>query len=249
MTATMQRSRLFAVQSGLAMVVVCLSACGLSAGVSSSTASGSASDAGSSGAFASDSAAATTSDGAHRTGSSVPESSSADAGRATTAEGGAAAGAAAAQLHVVRAPKVVFDDMHLSPGQCRIRTAAGGQPLPDPACTPGAIDPAVTQSNIKSTICTPGYTATVRPPAAETGKWKKESEADYGAGGSKDEYDHLVSLELGGTNATSNLWPEPGSVPNPKDAVENRLHKEVCDGQMTLAAAQAAIASDWTTVP
>jgi hypothetical protein len=54
---------------------------------------------------------------------------------------------------------------------------------------------------------------------------------------------------LGGTNATSNLWPEPGSVPNPKDAVENRLHKEVCDGQMTLAAAQAAIASDWTTAP
>lgn len=245
MTATMQRSRRFALQSGLAMVVVCLSACGPSAGMSSSTASGSASDGGSSGAFASDSAAATTSDGAHRTGSSVSESSSADAGRATTAEGGAAA----AQLRVVRAPKVVFDDMHLSPGQCHIRTAADGQPLPDPACTPGAIDPAVTQSNIKSTICTPGYTATVRPPAAETGKWKKESEADYGAGGSKDEYDHLVSLELGGTNATSNLWPEPGSVPNPKDAVENRLHKEVCDGQMTLAAAQAAIASDWTTVP
>jgi hypothetical protein len=150
---------------------------------------------------------------------------------------------------VVRAPKVVLDDMHLAPGQCHIRTAANGQPLPDPACTPGAIDPAVTQSNIRSTICTPGYTATVRPPAAETDKWKRQSEADYGVGDSSGEYDHLVSLELGGTNATSNLWPEPGSIPNPKDAVENRLHEEVCAGRLTLAAAQAAIAADWTSAP
>jgi len=87
------------------------------------------------------------------------------------------------------------------------------------------------------------------PAAAETDKWKRLSEADYGVGGSKGEYDHLVSLELGGTNATSNLWPEPGTIPNPKDAVENRLHKEVCDGQLTLAAAQAAVAANWTTAP
>jgi hypothetical protein len=139
--------------------------------------------------------------------------------------------------------------MHLAPGQCHIRTAANGQPLPDPACTPGAIDPAVTQSNIKTTICTPGYTATVRPPASTTDKWKKESEADYRIGDTQGEYDHLVSLELGGANATSNLWVEPGTIPNPKDAVENRLHKEVCAGQITSAAAQQAIASDWTTAP
>jgi hypothetical protein len=60
------------------------------------------------------------------------------------------------------------------------------------------------------------------------------------------EYDHLVSLELGGArNDPRNLWPEPGSSPNPKDGLENRLHARVCDGQMSLSAAQLAIARDW----
>jgi hypothetical protein len=45
------------------------------------------------------------------------------------------------------------------------------------------------------------------------------------------------------------LWPEPGSIPNAKDTVENRLHKEICRGQITLAAAQRAIATNWTTAP
>lgn len=36
--------------------------------------------------------------------------------------------------------------------------------LPRHDLTPGAIDPRVTQSNIRSTICRRGYTATVRPP-------------------------------------------------------------------------------------
>jgi hypothetical protein len=69
------------------------------------------------------------------------------------------------------------------------------------------------------------------------------------ASGAPGEYDHSVSLELGGTKATSNQWPKSGSIPNPKDAVENRLHKQVCDDQITLAAAQAAIASNWTIAP
>lgn len=75
-------------------------------------------------------------------------------------------------LHVVHSPGVVTDDEHLAPGQCHARTAANGEPLPDPACTPGAIDPAVTQANISSTICRSGYTSTVRPPASDTGRWK-----------------------------------------------------------------------------
>ena len=154
---------------------------------------------------------------------------------------------AAPRLHVVHAPKHVRDDEHLHPGQCRLRQTPAG-PLPDPACTPGAVDPAVNQSNIRSTICRPGYTATVRPSASETDTWKRVARQAYGVTGTG-EYDHLVSLELGGANATSNLWPEPGSIPNPKDAVENRLHKEVCSGRLTLAAAQQAIATNWTTAP
>jgi hypothetical protein len=65
--------------------------------------------------------------------------------------------------------------------------------------------------------------------------------------GTVSELDHLVSLELGGANDAANLWPEVGGVPNPKDKVENDLHKAVCSGKVALAAAQKAIASDWMT--
>ncbi|CAM5519542.1 Lipoprotein OS=Streptomyces rimosus subsp. rimosus (strain ATCC / DSM 40260 / JCM 4667/ NRRL 2234) OX=1265868 GN=SRIM_040980 PE=4 SV=1 [Streptomyces rimosus subsp. rimosus] len=70
------------------------------------------------------------------------------------------------------------------------------------------------------------------------------------------EYDHLISLELGGDpNDARNLWVEPpspghrpGSGPNnPKDAVENKLHQALCAGQVTLDQVQQAIATDWTT--
>ena len=53
-------------------------------------------------------------------------------------------------------------------------------------------------------------------------------------------------LELGGAvNDPRNLWPEPGASPNPKDAVEDELNREVCDGQMTLPQAQRAITTNW----
>jgi hypothetical protein len=132
------------------------------------------------------------------------------------------------------------------PASCRYRD--GGQ-LPDPRCTPGSIDPAVTQASIRQTICTPGYTERVRPAEAETERFKYD--AAYPAYGVPDsrhtELDHLVPLELGGSNAAANLWPEWPPTPNPKDAVENTLNAAVCDGRVTLAAAQQAIAGDWMT--
>ena len=119
---------------------------------------------------------------------------------------------------------------------------------PDPRCTPGAINPAVTQHTIDQTICVPGWSTKVRPSSSITDKEKRASMAAYGDGGppSDSEYDHLVSLELGGaSNDARNLWPEPGASPNPKDTVENTLHRMVCDGQMSLARAQRIIATDW----
>ncbi|MEY9908093.1 hypothetical protein ABIA35_004326 [Catenulispora sp. MAP12-49] len=120
--------------------------------------------------------------------------------------------------------------------------------VPDRSCTPGAVQDAVTQSNIDSTICTTGYTTKIRPAASATDKIKHALYTAYGVPDStKSELDHLVSLELGGSNDTTNLWPEPGSLPNPKDTVENALHKAVCAHKVTLAAAQQAIATNWTT--
>jgi hypothetical protein len=39
---------------------------------------------------------------------------------------------------------------------------------PNPALTPGVTNPAVTQANIKTTICKSGWSATVRPPESYT---------------------------------------------------------------------------------
>lgn len=119
--------------------------------------------------------------------------------------------------------------------------------LPDPRCTPGSVDPAVTQGNIRSTICWYGYTRTVRPPEAQTERFKFDAEyAGYATSG-RTELDHLVPLELGGSNDATNLWPEPGASPNPKDSTERALNRAVCEGRIPLAAAQNAIASNWTT--
>ncbi len=133
------------------------------------------------------------------------------------------------------------------PGSCRAR-GSGRFSLPDAHCTPGAISPAVTQGNIQSTICSYGYTHSVRPRESISEPEKEASLAAYGDAGPLHhyEYDHLVPLELGGaTNDPRNLWPEPGASPNPKDALERRMRELVCAGELPLAAAQREIASDW----
>jgi hypothetical protein len=120
--------------------------------------------------------------------------------------------------------------------------------LPDPSCTPGATDPEVTQATIEETICREGWTATIRPPEDYTENLKRQQMAAYGDTapiGSYEE-DHLIPLELGGSpTSPQNLWPEPGASPNPKDAVEDAARSAVCDGHITLTAAQQSIATNW----
>ena len=138
-----------------------------------------------------------------------------------------------------------------SPTACTYRSVNGQGPLPDPVCTPGATNPAVAPSTISSTICASGWTSTVRPPLSVTEPQKYRSMAAYGDAGSAGdyEYDHLIPLELGGaTDDAGNLWPQPHAGPwssLAKDALENKLRELVCAGQLALAAAQRAIASDW----
>jgi len=146
-------------------------------------------------------------------------------------------------LKKVHDPGRVTGTVH---GRCYYRDH--GQ-LPDPRCTPGSIDPDVTQADIRSTICKKGWTATVRPPEAQTERFKYDvAYPHYGTrAGERTELDHLVPLELGGSNDATNLWPEYPPSPNPKDKVEDALNHAVCDGRVSLARAQAAIASDWMT--
>jgi len=139
------------------------------------------------------------------------------------------------------------------PGSCHY-SYVGSYPLPDPHCTPGAINPQVTRADVGSTICSSGFTSTIRPPEGVTEPEKDASAVAYGYTGSFHvaEYDHLIPLELGGDpNDPANLWVEPPDNPNAtsfantKDKLENKLNDLVCSGQVTLAAAQQAIAVNW----
>jgi hypothetical protein len=116
--------------------------------------------------------------------------------------------------------------------------------LPDPACTPGAAFPSAT----KAQICTPGYAKSVRDVPEQE---KKDVYAEYGIASHRAgeyEVDHLVSLELGGSNDISNLWPE-AAEPRPgfheKDRYENYLHDQVCSDAISLQEAQHRIAENW----
>ena len=126
--------------------------------------------------------------------------------------------------------------------------------LPIASVTPGVTNPAVTQSNIKTTICKSGWTATIRPPSSYTNKIKQQQLfGTYSRYKDKVmghyEEDHLISLQLGGSPSdVKNLWPEPyaGTTgARVKDKVETRLKTLVCSGKVTLKVAQKAIAKNW----
>lgn len=137
------------------------------------------------------------------------------------------------------------------PGRCHVKGL-----LPDPNCTPGELNPAVTQATIQSTICVSGWTATGRPSLSATNEWKQTVAQSYNITNfdpTQYEGDHLIPLELGGFPGAAgdyrNFWDEARfGTPNAadKDRVENFLKAQVCAGRMSLADAQTGIAHDWT---
>jgi hypothetical protein len=124
--------------------------------------------------------------------------------------------------------------------------AFAGRPdpvLPNPRLTPGdAFDVTVKD------IVAPGYAKRVRrvPVSVKRAVFKAygipwERHSGY-------EVDHLISLELGGSNSIQNLWPESYSGQwnaRVKDRLENRLKLLAVHGQLDLKTAQAEIAKDW----
>lgn len=53
------------------------------------------------------------------------------------------------------------------------------------------------------------------------------------------EFDHLIPRSLAGADNILNLWPQPlAEAKQIKDPLEVRLGKQVCRGELTLAAAQ-----------
>jgi len=107
--------------------------------------------------------------------------------------------------------------------------------------TPGVLNPDVTQETIAATICTHGWTKSVRPPTSYTNDLKLRQMRVYRETGPPSAYqeDHLISLELGGhPTDPRNLWPEPYPRASAVDRTENDLNARVCSGSLTLAEAQ-----------
>lgn len=79
--------------------------------------------------------------------------------------------------------------------------------IPDQQLTAGAINPHVTQQNVKTTACVSGWTTAVRPPSSYTSHLKLQQMRERGLGGTTRDYheDHLVRSALAvlhGTNGT-----------------------------------------------
>lgn len=121
--------------------------------------------------------------------------------------------------------------------------------LPDRRCSPGAYYSKLT----KSVLCSPSFrTGPIRNVPVSV---KHQVEAAYGleprAYGSTLEIDHIVSLELGGSNDPMNLYPERATFADGspgyhlKDKLENAVHRAVCAGTISLRSAQRQIAGNW----
>ena len=107
--------------------------------------------------------------------------------------------------------------------------------------TPGVLNPDVTPSSLRVTVCKRGWTRTIRPPVSYTNDLKRRGLRQYGLRGPPSAYqeDHLISLELGGhPTDPRNLWPEPYPRAARVDAIENELNAQVCGGSLTLVQAQ-----------
>lgn len=128
--------------------------------------------------------------------------------------------------------------------------AACGQPAAVTPASAGAVhlDRTLTPGDVATDdvrlICTPGHASAVRMPLSEWDRVAPQVFATYGVDFGRHrsyELDHLVPLELGGSNAPSNLWPEPLAEAKRKDQIENQLHRRVCAGELDIHTAQQAM--------
>jgi hypothetical protein len=129
--------------------------------------------------------------------------------------------------------------------------------LPDAGCTPGNINPALT----KDVICGPDFhtrdyrdkESTAAQKSTTYGLYNIPRPTQNTGANQQCELDHLVSLEVGGADDLSNIWPEctagyagwDGASFRDKDKFENYLRRMVCSGGISLADAQAELATDW----
>lgn len=117
------------------------------------------------------------------------------------------------------------------------------------AQTADVLDPDVRQETIGATICTSGYTKSIRPAVSYTNGVKRKLMREQGIDPARIhefELDHIIPLEVGGhPRNVHNLQLQPWPEARTKDRLENRLHRMVCKGRITLSDARACIWRDW----
>ena len=149
----------------------------------------------------------------------------------------------------------------LAPGSCHVRIAADGYRLPDPACTPGAINPTLTVA----VLTDPAFrTGMVRDKVTSEDQkrivysWYGITPPANNTGASQTcELDHVVDLASGGADTLDNIWPQcqaPGAAPVPVGVREFKIKDRFAEHNVValikaggnLADLQRRIASDWT---
>jgi hypothetical protein len=129
--------------------------------------------------------------------------------------------------------------------------------MPDPSCTPGAVNPTVTIDVLKNTnfrTCCIRDKVESEPDKHVAYKWYGVPDPPNNTKDQTCELDHLVPLELGGGDSMDNIWPQcgPDNVTlkeryfKQKDQVEFYLADQVKAGAMDQSTAQHAIAKDYT---
>ena len=148
----------------------------------------------------------------------------------------------------------------IQPAVCQAHYVHDGKyALPDSKFTPGAIDSRLIAdtsgkhhvvNRVEANLCAKDF---------RTGPWRKVSESEKknackeygiteGCPGPAYELDHLISLEIGGSDDVTNLWPQPLNQARIKDhGTEDPLPKLVCSGKITLKDAQECISKDWVS--
>ena len=111
------------------------------------------------------------------------------------------------------------------------------------------INTMVTPENIGATICTHGWSSSVRPPVFYTNAIKKRLMREEGLPleliGNKI-LDHKINISLGGApEDPANMMLQDKDESFTKDHVESCLRSAVCEGRVGLREAQAAIFNNW----
>jgi hypothetical protein len=126
---------------------------------------------------------------------------------------------------------------------------AMGAQNPSPIVPDSIKSPGATRVVTLKSVCTQGSSKIVRnvPQSEKNAVYREYGIAHRHPG--EYEIDHIVSLELGGSNDIKNLFPE-SYITKPynahlKDKLENELHVEICSGKITMKDAQFAISHDW----